>query len=97
MRDVPAQTDTAADRTVLPDAVIQALGLPQMGTLSVAGLGGIIHTLATYMVLLAIHDLPLQPFKIVASAYEPWILLGRDVLNTYRLVLDGPQLGLEIG
>jgi hypothetical protein len=24
------------------------------------------------------------------------VLLGRDVLNAYRLLLDGPQLALEI-
>lgn len=27
---------------------------------------------------------------------EPWILLGRDVLNGHKLVLDGPDLALEI-
>ena len=28
---------------------------------------------------------------------EPWVLLGRDVVNAHRLVLDGPQFTLEIG
>lgn len=28
LRDAPAQMDTAADRIVLPDHVVQALGLP---------------------------------------------------------------------
>ena len=37
LRDVPAQVDSAADRTVLPDAVVHALGLPQMGTMLSAG------------------------------------------------------------
>ena len=40
---------------------------------------------------------PPQTLEVVASAGEAWILLGRDVLNTHRLVLDGPQLALEIG
>jgi hypothetical protein len=32
--------------------------------------------------------------EAIAHAEEPFVLLGRDVLN---LVLDGPQLALEIG
>lgn len=27
---------------------------------------------------------------------QPWILLGRDVVNRHKLVLDGPDLYLEI-
>lgn len=34
MRDVPAQVDSAADRTLLPEAVVQVLALPQMGTIN---------------------------------------------------------------
>jgi Aspartyl protease len=96
-RDVPAQVDTAVDRTVLPDALVRALGLSQTGTLSVGGLGGITYTLPTYAVLLAVHDLPLKAVKVVGSPNEPWVLLGRDVLNAHRLMLDGPQSVLEIG
>ena len=46
LRDVPAQIDTAADRTVLPDHLVQALGLAQMGRIAVGGLGGIVHGVA---------------------------------------------------
>jgi len=51
----------------------------------------------TYPLRLAIHDLSYITIEVVASSGESWVLLGRDVLNTYRLVLDGPRLGLEIG
>lgn len=36
-RDVPAQLDCAADRSVLPESEATALGLPQMGTISTSG------------------------------------------------------------
>jgi hypothetical protein len=81
LHDVPVQIDTAADRTVLPDHVVQALGL----------------ALPTYAVRVAIHQLPAKTIKVVASSGEPWVLLGRDVLNDHRLCLDGPQLTFEIG
>jgi hypothetical protein len=95
--NVPAQIDLGADQTVLPNAVVQALDLPQMGTMMVGGLGGVNYTLPTYAVHLRIHDFPFQPVKVIGAANEPWMLLGRDVVNAHRLVLDGPQLALEIG
>jgi predicted aspartyl protease len=95
--NVPAQIDLGADQTVLPETVVQSLNLPQMGTMTVGGLGGFTYTLPTYAVLLSIHDLPSQPVKVIGAANEPWVLLGRDVVNGHRLVLDGPQLALEIG
>ncbi len=51
----------------------------------------------SYPVQLKVHNLPVQMIEVVASAGETWVLLGRDVLNAHRLLLDGPQLFLEIG
>jgi hypothetical protein len=96
LRDVAAQIDTAADRTVLPDMIVQALKLPQMGTQAVGGFEGASYTLPTYAVLLSIHNLPPRPIKVLGAANEPWVLLGRDVVNAHRLVLDGPLLILDI-
>jgi hypothetical protein len=64
-RDVPAQLDTAADRTLLPDAVAQALALPQIGTVPIGGVGGITQTMPCYPVQLTIHNLPAQTVEVV--------------------------------
>jgi predicted aspartyl protease len=97
LANVPAQIDTAADRTVLPQSLVKALDLAQIGTMRIGGLGGITYELPTYVVYAGIHDFAMQPVKIVASAEEHWILLGRDVLNAIRFVLDGPHGVLEVG
>lgn len=97
LRDVPAQLDTAADRTLVPETVVQTLSLAQIGSLAIGGVGGTTQTMPSYEVLLGVHDLPLQVIKVVASTDEKWVILGRDVLNALRLLLDGPQLALEIG
>ncbi len=94
---VPAQVDSAADRTVLPLAIVETLRLPQVGQTLIGGLGGTTHLLPAYVVLLGVHDLPQVPIKVIASADESWVLLGRDALNRHRVVLDGPQLALELG
>ena len=49
-----------------------------------------------YAALLGVHTLPQRLIEVVAHPDESWVLLGRDVLNGLRLVLDGPQLALEI-
>jgi hypothetical protein len=97
LRDLAAQLDTAADRSVLPDSVAKSLALPQVGTMQFGGFGGVTYSLPVFAVLLGIQNLPPQPFKVTAHAGESWILLGRDVLNLHRIVLDGPQLAVEIG
>jgi hypothetical protein len=97
LANVPAQVDSAADRTVLPDRLVHDLELSQIGTTLIGGLGGITYTLATYVVFIGVHDLPYRSIKIVANADEEWALLGRDVLDSLRIVLDGPQGILEIG
>jgi hypothetical protein len=95
LASIAAQVDSAADRSVVPQSVVDQLGLSQVGTLAIGGLGGIIYTLPTYVVFVAIHDRAPQPIKVVATADEPWMLLGRDVLNAHRLTLDGPGSVLE--
>jgi hypothetical protein len=92
-----AQIDTAADRTVLPNALVAALELVQVGHRLFQGFGSQIIELPTYLVEVGIHDLPPVIIQAVLGEREPYVLLGRDVLNAFRLLLDGPQLGLEIG
>jgi hypothetical protein len=94
--NIPAQVDTAADRTVLPEPLVQELDLQQLGQLEIGGLGGTVHMLAAYAVRLGVHDLPPTLFKVIGSAGEHWILLGRDVLNTLPIGLNGPQQILRI-
>jgi hypothetical protein len=91
-----AQVDTAADRTVLPAQVVAALGLVEVGRFLIEGFGGHIIELPTYLVAVRIHDLPAVEVRAVLGEREPYILMGRDVLNGYRLLLDGPKLALEI-
>jgi hypothetical protein len=51
----------------------------------------------SYPVRITIHNFPPLTIEAVASPGESWVLIGRDVLNAQRLLLDGPGLVLEIG
>lgn len=52
--------------------------------------------MSVFVVSLAILTLPARNLRVVAHPDEPWILLGRDAMNSHRLLLDGPNLALEI-
>ena len=96
LTDLPAQLDSAADRTAVPGRVVAELGLVRLDELSVSGFGGEVFLLPTYRVELGLHDLEPIPVEVLAYPQEPFILLGRDVLNQHRMVHDGPSLKLEI-
>lgn len=93
----PALLDTGADCTVLPASVVSTLELVQVGLLECQGFYGELVQLPVFLVAISIHDLPPIEVRAVLGERESHMLLGRDVLNHYRIVLDGPQLALEIG
>jgi gag-polyprotein putative aspartyl protease len=94
--NVPALVDTAADRTVLTGHLIEALGLVEDGRLSFQGFAGDVVELPIFLAEVQVHDLPPRLIRAVLGEREPYVLLGRDVLNAHRILLDGPQLALEI-
>ena len=95
--DLPAQIDTAADRTVIPGGLVARLGLVPLDELPVAGFGGQVLLVSTYFVEVTVRGQPPRPVEVLAHEGETYVLLGRDVLNHHRLMLDGPGLALEIG
>jgi hypothetical protein len=95
--DLPAQIDTAGDRTVIPGGLVARLGLVPLDELPVAGSGGQVLLVPTYFVEVTVRGQPPQPVEVLAHEGESHVLLGRDILNQHRLLLDGPGLALEIG
>lgn len=93
--DLPAQIDTAADLTALPAEVVMRLQLVPLDQLAIQGFGGQVSLVPTYVIEIAIRGL--RPLLVKAlGGTEPFVLLGRDVLNEFRLELNGPQLVLDI-
>jgi len=95
-QESPAQIDTAADCTVIPGNLVDALQLVEVGQKRVGGLGGHIHLLPVYRADVAIRSMPAVRVLLLRGDNEPFILLGRDVLNHFRTLLDGPGLAAEV-
>ncbi|HEY2156276.1 MAG TPA: retroviral-like aspartic protease family protein [Isosphaeraceae bacterium] len=92
----PAQIDTGADRTVIPTRLVLGLGLVEVRRISAMGLGGHLTFVTTYLVEIGIHESPTQIIEVMAHPDEPYCLLGRDILNGFKITLDGPRLTMQI-
>ncbi len=90
VEDVPALVDTGADQTVIPERLILALGLIQLDQQLVRGFDGSPRLLPTFLTRIQVRDLPRFDLEIIASPAIENAILGRDVLNRYKVVLDGP-------
>ncbi|MCE9564101.1 MAG: retropepsin-like domain-containing protein [Planctomycetes bacterium] len=97
LADVPAKVDSGADRTVIPTQLATQLKLDEIERRIFEGLGGQRVALAIFRVVLAIRGCTPVVVDTAGSHGEPHILLGRDVLNHFRITLDGPNAKLEIG
>jgi hypothetical protein len=94
--NLPAQLDCAADRTILPGPVVDALGLVEDGRGFFQGFASEVIELPIFLVEINVHDFRALLIRAALGENESHILLGRDVLNANRILLDGPQLALEI-
>jgi len=96
LTNCPAQLDTAADRTVLPQNLIDQLSVTPAGFVNLLGFAGAVLSFPIYRVRVSLPTF--TPFEIEVTAHpdELWILLGRDVLNRYQIVLDGPTQSFVI-
>ena len=93
---LPARVDSAAGRTVIPQSVACALRLEPTNELQFEGVGGHVESMPIYPVILTVRGL--GPHQVDAAAHpgETAVLLGRDVFNRYRVLLDGPNPKLEV-
>jgi predicted aspartyl protease len=94
--EVAAQLDSGADITVLPFSIAKELELAEAGEFPIMGFGGLTESLPVYVARITPRGLTGKELRVIASEGEPYILLGRDLLNSFRVVLDGPALTLEM-
>jgi hypothetical protein len=87
---VTAVLDTAADQTVIPTQLIAQLNPPSAGQIWAHGFGGQVFTISRYDVLLEIPGVVAVLLTVLSHSQEPYILVGRDVLNDLRVPFDGP-------
>jgi predicted aspartyl protease len=94
--DFPAQVDPGADRSVIPESLVSTLGLLKLDHILVRGFLGEPVEMSRYVAQVTPKGLHSVEVAVLTSTEERVMILGRDVLNHFRVVLDGPNQTVEI-
>jgi hypothetical protein len=90
-----APLDTGSDSTVAPLTLLRGLGAHPTRREQVRSLWGGYRMVRLYKVALIVADIHIPDLEVVGSDDND-LLLGRDVLNQLRLLLDGPAETVEL-
>ena len=92
---VRALLDSGADLTVIPEAMARDLSLVRVDVVAVFGVGQEALRSNIYVLSVLVPEMPVINLRVLSWS-RPYALIGRDVLNRVRIVLDGPQLQLTL-
>ena len=87
--------DTGADITVIPERLVVPLGISPKGRVWTRGYDGTYTQRPVYYVRLTLEGFALVTVRCIATNRSD-ILLGRNVLNRFLIVLDGKNLTFEL-
>ena len=89
--ELQAKLDTGADITVLPQYAISMLKLIPASRISITSFNGRKFWRYTYFVNLSFHNFKYKMVEVISTQRRD-ILLGRDILNKLKTILDGKKL-----
>ena len=88
------QIDSGADMTCIPESIVELIPNLRSGSINVLDYNGKLTTRITKYIIIVIGN---QRLLTNAILVENEIgLLGRDILNKYRTILDGPNLKFNL-
>ena len=95
MTTVSAKLDSGASVTVIPSRLAQHWNMLPISYSRFRGYDGSVTTRPTYRVDIRIGMRQFKDIRVTTSLRRN-ILLGRDVMNQLRILLDGPQQTVEV-
>lgn len=95
-QQLTALIDTGADGTILPITILNAVGAKYANTVRMRGVTGNRQWVDRYKVRLQVGEVVVNGVDGVAGPATGEAIIGRDVLNHLKLILDGPANMLEL-
>jgi len=92
--EVQSKIDTGADITVIPQSIISELKLIPASRVSVSSFDGREEWKYTYFVNLSFDKLEFSAIEVIGARRRD-ALLGRDILNLLKTILDGKNLDFD--
>ena len=90
--ELTAIIDTGADGTIIPVRHLRKIGARRAFETGLRSQWGERRTVFLYLVDLQIGELTLSGIYVVGDELGDEVVLGRNVLNHLRLLLDGPAV-----
>ena len=87
---LPALIDTGAELTAVPKTAVNRLRLYAVDRIEVEDIHARIETVDIYTARLKVSDMPIREMEVVPTN-QPFVILGRDWLEDYYLLLNGPE------
>ena len=94
--NIPGLVDTGADATIVPIQYLDQIEAAVEGYGRVRGQWGEATSINLYAVDVVVEEIVFPGLIIVGDEVGNEVILGRDVLNRMRLLLDGLKLQSEI-
>jgi hypothetical protein len=94
-RNAPALLDTGSDMTAIPRSLASALQLYPIGRIRLEDVQAQTLQVLTYAVQLSIAGLIIPRLEVILTGLN-YVVLGRDVLNRFYVLLNGPDAVFEI-
>lgn len=91
-----AIVDSGADGTIVPTSYLDEIHAPPTEEMVIRSQWGERRKVILYLIDVQIGDLTLPGVEVVGDELSEEILLGRDILNLLRVVLDGPREAVEV-
>jgi len=94
-QQVLAKLDTAADISAIPLRLLMDWKMQPESEIDVAGFDTAPTTIRTYTVGIELSDARIRRSEIIPIS-EDYALIGRDILNSLYVDLEGPELTFEM-
>jgi len=90
-----ALIDTGATITIIPIRIVQELQLKYVDEITITGVEGVARNYYAYSVAVEFKNIGYFIIK-AAAANIGYVLVGRDILNMWNMLLNGPDRTLKI-